>query len=388
MKKVIIFRNAILPPSETFIKEQALALSDWRPTLMGYRVVTNGLDLTGLNVKWLPGMNSGRLRRALTKLQQLRNKPHKPTVNQLKAEGADIIHAHFGTDAIDIWPSANAAGLPMVVTLHGYDINIHREWWESGKGGLRRRAYPCRLLAMAKSPRVRFIAVSNAIKKRAIAYGIPEAKITTCYIGVNIDRFKPSGLPIGQRPPHILYVGRMVEGKNPLMMLRAYAEVRNNLPEATLTMIGDGPLLIHAKSLANQLNLPVEFLGAQPPDEVIRQLNRSSVLCLTSIATPRGDAEGLPISILEAQASGVPVVTSALGGTTEAIIANETGYSFQPGDTASFVTSVVDILSDTQRRTCLSKSAINNVRRCFNITECARQLSQIYSMETDHDRNL
>src|SRR5690606_12677303 len=128
---------------------------------------------------------------------------------------ADLVHAHFGIDATDIWPSVKKAGLPMLVTLHGYDINIDREWWEDGHEGLRRRVYPQRLLTMAKDPKVHFIAVSQAIKKRAIEFGITPEKITVSYIGVDTDRFKPAGLPLSERKRRVLFVGRMVEKKAP-----------------------------------------------------------------------------------------------------------------------------------------------------------------------------
>src|SRR5690606_38340612 len=200
------------------------------------------------------------------RLRQVLGRPHPATVTTLRDIRAELVHVHFGTDATDIWASVKAAGLPMLVTLHGYDINIHREWWEAGHGGIHRRGYPRRLLQMAHEPAVHFIAVSQAIKRRAIEYGIPEHKITVCYIGVDTERFKPGGLPIDQRRKRILFVGRMVEKKAPLLLIRAFAEVRKQVPEAELAMIGDGPMLKDARKLAQALDLPVEFLGAQGTD--------------------------------------------------------------------------------------------------------------------------
>ena len=81
----------------------------------------------------------------------------------------------------------------MLVTLHGYDININRGWWEAGYGGPAMRNYPKRLLELASHPRVSFIAVSEAIRRRAISYGIPEEKITVRYIGVDTSKFRAGG---------------------------------------------------------------------------------------------------------------------------------------------------------------------------------------------------
>lgn len=383
MKRVIIFRNELLQPSETFIKEQALALTDWHPVLVGYRRATNGLDLAKLDVRLLPGMTSGRLRRLETKLRQWGGKSHRATVESLKAIGGDLLHAHFGTDATDIWSSVKAAGLPMIVTLHGYDINIRREWWEAGHGGWRRRNYPRRLLRMAQDPAVHFIAVSKAIKARAIEYGIPEDKITVAYIGVDTQRFKPSGRPIEQRAKRILFVGRMVENKAPLLMVRAYAEVRRTVPDAELVMIGDGPLLREAKRLAAELSAPIQFLGACASDEVLAQMHQARVLCLPSVTTARGDAEGFGLVLIEAQACGVPAVTSAIGGATEAILDGETGYAFEPGSVTLLADKIAILLTDKATANQMSELSRIHVSRHFEITRLSRKLESIYTQATE-----
>lgn len=290
MRKVVVFRSVLLPRSEVFVQEQVQFLTNWKPLLVGYRWIKDGLDLQGLGATTIPGSSPKTVGRYALRLCQLLERPHPPTVATLRDTGAKLVHAHFGTDATDIWPSVRAAGLPMVVTLHGYDINIRREWWEAGKGGVLRRFYPRRLLTMAHEPAVYFIAVSHAIRCRAIEYGIPEDKITVSYIGVDTERFKPGGLPIDQRRKRILFVGRMVEKKAPLLLIRGYAEVRKQVPEAQLVMIGDGPLLKDAKRLARTLDVPVEFHGAQDSYAVQAQLHLARVLCLPSVTAENGDA--------------------------------------------------------------------------------------------------
>ncbi|MGY0652272.1 glycosyltransferase [Luteimonas sp. A537] len=348
MKKVIVFRNELLPNSETFIKEQTRALVGWKSVLVGYGSVKDGLDLDEFEVDLIPCASAGTIGRYALRVRQLLDSPHPATVTVLLGTGAALVHTHFGPDATDVWPSVKAAGLPMVVTLHGYDINVHREWWEAGHGGIHRRAYPRRLLQMAREPAVHFIAVSHAIKCRAIAYGIPEDKITVCYIGVDTERFKPGGLPIDQRSKRILFVGRMVEKKAPLLLIRAFSEVRKQVADAELVMIGDGPLLNDARKLARTLDVTVEFMGAQDPNTVLAQLHLARVLCLPSITAENGDAEGLPISILEAQACGVPVVTSAKGG-LEGIIDGATGRGLAENHLPSLVGALVPAIRERDK---------------------------------------
>lgn len=132
---------------------------------------------------------------------------------KLKREAAQIAHVHFGTDAVRIWPALRRLHIPVVVTLHGYDINIYKEWWEQGHGGRWTRTYPTKLLAMADNAKVSFIAVSEAVRLRAIEFGIPAEKVFTKYIGFDVSHFTPGGRPILERKRQVLYVGRMVEKK-------------------------------------------------------------------------------------------------------------------------------------------------------------------------------
>ncbi len=378
LKKVIVFRSDLLPRSETFIKEQAKALRDWRPVLAGYRTVPGGLDISGLDTAILPGLDRGTVGMLYLRYCQWRGMPHPPTVHALRDLDAKLVHAHFGTNAVDIWPSAREAGLSMVVTLHGYDINIHRQWWEAGNGGMRRRNYPTQLLALGNEPAVHFIAVSKAIKRRAVAFGLPEEKITVAYIGVDTDRFSPGSIPITERPKRILFVGRMVESKAPLLMIRAYAEVRKAVPDAELVMIGDGALLGAAKDLARQANVPAEFLGARSSEEVIQQMHQARLLCLPSVETGRGDAEGFGLVLIEAQACGVPVVTSALGGTTEGIVHGKTGLAFKPGNAEQLAHALTKLLNDPRRTETMSSSALHFARDQFSVTRLARALQGTY----------
>jgi len=377
-----VFRSDLLHRSETFIKEQVIALTKWTPVLVGYRKVEHGLDLTGVDVRILPGLGTGRWRRLRLRLCQWFGIAHAPTVRALHAVGASLIHVHFGTDAVNVWPSVHKLGLPTLVTLHGYDINIYREWWEAGKGGLLMRTYPRRLLRMAKAPNVHFIAVSKAIARRAIQYGIPEGKITVAYIGVDTARFKPGGLPLGKRRKRILFVGRMVEKKAPLLMIRAYAEVRKEISGVELVMIGDGPLLGAAKHLADELAAPVEFLGSCSSDEVLAQLNEAKVFCLPSVTAANGDAEGLPISIMEALACGVPVITSARGAVGEIIVDGINGFTFLEGTLSGLTDRIFEILTNDFFFLRRTSQAMMHLDFAYSISTTSKNLSSIYNAAT------
>ena len=188
-----------------------------------------------------------------------------------------MLHAHFGVDAVMAWPLAKELGLPMVVTLHGYDIRIHREWWEQGHGGDMMRGYPAQLLALANQQNVHFVAVSDSIRERAVQFGIPAERIWTRYIGIDTRKFAPGGLPISKRERRVLFVGRLVEVKGCRYLIEAMARVQKSVRDALLIILGDGPLRPELEAQARRLSVNVQFRGAQPSGEVKRELDLARV---------------------------------------------------------------------------------------------------------------
>lgn len=372
MKRVAIFRSSLLPISETFIRDQLRALVSWEPILAGFWETDPCLPTPGIPREIV------RATARSTEWRFLLARPLPPLVERLRQLRVSLVHAHFGPDALRAWPSVRAAGLPLLVTLHGYDITIRPDWWEQGHEGWAMRLYPHRLRRMARHPRVRFVAVSRAIMQRAIAYGIPEEKISVAYTGVDTTRFRPGGLPLAQRARRILFVGRMVEKKAPLLMIRAFAQLREQLPDAELAMVGAGPLLEDAKRLARDLGAPVEFLGARSSDEVLSEFHRARVVCLPSVTAANGDAEGFGMVLLEAQACGVPVLTSALGGADEGLLDGRTGYAFREGALEDMVVKLRILLEDMNLATSASATAARFVADSFDIRSCSRRLEQIY----------
>jgi glycosyltransferase involved in cell wall biosynthesis len=376
---VIVFRSNLLGLSETFIQNQLLALKAWKPILVGQQTVNKGLPLNDLDVRLLPDAHSERLPRIVHRYCQRFNYPYPPHRKFIQNIRASLIHAHFGFEGTHIWPIARKLKIPLVVTLHGYDINIRREWWESGQGGKFRLYYPRQLLLMANASNVHFIAVSEAIRRRAIEFGIPEEKISVCYIGVNTERFKPSGLPLLQRKKRILFVGRMVEKKGPLILINAFAKIHAQSPDTELVMVGDGPLKDKAIQRAQQLHLNVTFTGALPSHEVRAQLQQARVFCLPSVTAANGDAEGLPIAILEAQSCGVPVITSARGAVQEAVLNRVNGYCVPENDTNQLAASLLELLSNENQLLEFSRAGITHTQMKFDINSCTQQLENLYT---------
>lgn len=378
MPRVLVFCPELLPISQTFVLEQVASLRRWNVVLAGYRFTPGGLDLGRLQprrVRGPLGLPVGRFTQSLLATPWgLAGLAH--WARRLEP---DLLHAHFATDAAAAWPWLQRVGVPMVVTLHGYDIQIRPDWWQSGAGGDAMRDYPARLARMAADPRVSFIAVSEDVRRGAIeAYGLPGDRIVVRHIGVDNVRFHPSGPPAGQRAPQVLYVGRMVEKKAAHVLLQAMAQVRQRMPGARVVLVGDGPLKARYETLARDLRLDAQFLGAQPASVVQAELARARVFCLPSVRAANGDAEGLPISVLEAQAMGVPVVTSACGARDEGIIDGATGFAFEEHDSDALAAHLLRLLGDDALASTMGRAAVQWVADRFALDACSAQLETVY----------
>lgn len=379
-KRVIIYQDGLLSYSETFIKKQAEALKQWQPVLVGHKYQKAGLILEPLPHQLLIPVGTSRLRRAIYSVRRWLNIADPIGLNTLKTIQPDLIHVHFGTSAVDLWPYIRALKIPTLVTLHGFDISIYPDYWRAGKRGKRKKKYPDRLLEMARCQHVNFIAVSTDIKRRALEFGIPEEKIIVRFIGVDTHDFTPGPTPLRKRENKILHVGRLVEKKGADILLKAFKQVKQSVPDAELIIIGKGRLEAQLKEYVESFNIQgVSFLGAQPSTEVKRQLDQCKVFCLPSIRATSGDAEGLPISILEAQASGVLVASSSIGGMGDNLINNQTCFTFAEKDEQALATILSDALTNTDHYAHIVERQLDMINTTFRLEDCSRALEETYT---------
>jgi glycosyltransferase involved in cell wall biosynthesis len=376
-----IYRTQILPLSETFVRDQALALRRWRPVLVGERQIDR-LPLADLPVAAryrgeasLPQRLAGAVRRGLDRAEP-------GLVNLVNNQGLSLIHAHFGFDGVEAWPIAQKLDLPLLVTLHGSDITTQMRWFAQGRAGRRWKSYPRRLAQLVTQKRVSFVAISENIRDAAISAGLPPERIFVRYIGVDTQNFTCTGVPVGQRPPKILFLGRLVEKKGAAFLLEAFEAVRRQLPAAELVIAGDGPERAALVARADAIG-GVRFIGAFSREQAQEMLAQARVLCLPSITAASGDAEGLPIVILEAQASGVPVVTSARGGAREGIINGQTGFAFAERDVPAMVDRLLQVLTDDALAARFSRAAPHFIAGVHDLHRCTAQLEALYDQVAD-----
>jgi glycosyltransferase involved in cell wall biosynthesis len=378
MPSVVVFKSDLLSYSETFIAKQVANCRRWRAALIGVRPVDGGLPLEEFGVRYLRDSSvAARSRNLIRALRELEFVPGR-WLDIFKSTNAKLVHVHFATELVMYWPLLRKTGLPILVTLHGADITTRPDWWSRPGAGWASRRYPQRLRDISQDPRVSFLAVSEAIKKSAVDFGIPSDKIEVSYIGVDTEYFKFSGLPLGQRSPVILFVGRMVEKKGFGYLMQAYSEIKKSVPDARLVAVGDGPLWDEYKENSERQGLNIDFRGRLTSAEVRGLMAEARVFCLPSVTAANGDAEGLPIVLLEAQACGVPCVTSAHGGAQEGIADGMTGYAFNERDVDAMAVHLKEILTSESVANEMSAAAVDFVRQRHSLTSCTERLEGVY----------
>jgi glycosyltransferase involved in cell wall biosynthesis len=376
-KKVIVYRKELLRASETFIKAQVRSYRRWRAVLFGERIWPGGLSLEGVESRTLMDGQPTFLERVFAKARQTIGAAPPSVMRKFQAEGANLLHAHFGHDGILAWPYARKLNVPLIVTLHGHDVNVRPGCYQAGEYGFWQKQYPKQFAVLARQRNVHFIAVSNTIRKAAIDYGVPKDRISVRYIGIDVRQFQPGPKPITERPRRILFIGRLVELKGCSYLIEAFREIARRVAKAELVMIGDGPLRGILEALARNLDVQVEFLGAVTPEGVRDQMDEARVLCLPSITAPSGNFEAFGMVLLEAQASGVPVVTSALGG-REAFADGVTGLFFPEKDVRALVGRMCEVLENDELASRLSQAGPKYVRQHFDIISCTKKIEDLY----------
>jgi len=280
----------------------------------------------------------------------------------------DLLHVHY---AMPFAASAYLARqlirprqLPIVTTLHGTDITVV---------GVEPAFFRVTQFSVQSSDRV--TAVSRFLKERAEeSLGITRP-IDVIYNFVDPKVFAPRGRrTIRLAPPQtrvLMHASNFRPVKNIPSVIQVFAEVRRRL-DAKLVMVGDGPEKAGAEHLARELGVhrDVLFLGNQDCMEELLPL--ADVFLLPS------QSESFGLVALEAMSAEVPVVASNIGGLPEVVDHGKTGYLHDPSDTAGFVASVLQLLSNERLRRTMGRRARRVAKQRFSTDEMVDRYIRVY----------
>jgi len=210
---------------------------------------------------------------------------------------------------------------------------------------------------------VRFLAISESTKRDLAARGIRPEMVSVVECGLDHGLYRPLQVPRDDNL--IVYLGRLRKYKCVHFLIRAMKLVRERVPGARLVVVGDGPYRKTLESLAANLGLAgaVEFRGHVSEDEKVRLLSQASV------AGNPSPKEGWGLTVVEANACGVPVVASRSPGLVDSVRDGETGILVEHGSVEQLAAKLVEVLVDKGLRARLSAGAIQWAGR-FNWETC------------------
>lgn len=280
---------------------------------------------------------------------------------EFERAGIEHIHAHYATHpALVAWIVHRFTSLPYSFTVHAHDLYCHR-------------AMLARKVAAAS-----FVVPISELNRRVLSQLPMPARarpMPVIHCGVELDRYEPRP-PRTVGPLRLLTVGSLQAYKGHRFLLEALALLRERLAFECV-IVGAGPLAGRLRRQARRRGLVdrVHWRGACTELEVRRELLRADLFVLPSVRAFDGQAEGIPVALMEAMASGLAVVASRLSGIPELVGHGREGFLVPPGD-ATALADAIFLLSDGQLRQRMGRAGRVRVEREFNLVANVGTLAQ------------
>jgi colanic acid/amylovoran biosynthesis glycosyltransferase len=287
---------------------------------------------------------------------------------ELRRLAPDVVHVHFGPFGVHLAPVTRLLGIPLVVTFYGFDASR----LPSDSRWVDRYMH---LWADASAVTV----LSEAMRSTIIGLGCPPDKVTIVHLGKNLAEypFSPPSPPLRR----FLSVGRLVEKKGHMDVIEAMHELKTSGTDVELTIVGDGPMRGALDTAVSTWGLEdrVRLVGPENHVSVIRRMRQASAFVLGSKTAPDGDQEGTPTVLLEAQAIGLPCVTTRHGGIPEQIPTESHWLLAEEGDSAGIAERMKALSScSATQLTSIARAGRSKIEREFDLSKEVSKLVSLY----------
>lgn len=282
----------------------------------------------------------------------------------------DVIHAHFGPKGVKAAAMRDAGLLigPLVTAFHGFDMAKYT--------GTRGR----RMYAPLFERGDLFLPISERWKARLLEWGCDPSRVFVHRMGIDPDRFvfRPRTLAPGE-PFRVLTVARLVEKKGVEYGIRAIARVRR-AHAVEYTVVGDGPLCATLRSLIARLGVgdTVRLVGWKSQDDVATLMQQANLLLAPSVRAADGDEEGIPVVLMEAMATGAPVVSTTHSGIPELVEDGVAGYLVPERDVEALADRIHLLAGHPERWCEMGRAGRERVQREYNVHHLNDRLVELY----------
>lgn len=280
---------------------------------------------------------------------------------ELRQRKIQHLHNHFADSSCTVaMLAATMADLRFSFTLHGPYIFFEPYRWR---------------LDLKIQQALFVVCISHYCRSQAMLFSTSDnwEKLHIVHCGIELNRYQPVVQPSHQK--RLLYVGRLSAAKGVAVLFQAVASVLVQHPETVLTIVGDGPDRRTLEMLAADLGIThaLKFDGYQAQSAVCQYLQDCEVFVLPSFA------EGLPVVLMEAMATGRPVVTTTVAAISELVKDGVSGHLVPPGDAASLAEKIDKLLRDPSLRQSFGQAGRHQVQQAFNVQQEAAVLKDIFS---------
>jgi colanic acid/amylovoran biosynthesis glycosyltransferase len=288
----------------------------------------------------------------------------------LNAPSYDIIQCHFGPAGLLGIRLRELGALQgkVITTFHGYDIskslhlqgNRYKELFE--KGDL-------------------FLPISKTWKKKLISLGCPENKTLVHHMGIKPESFATKHRQMNHsKRVTILSIARLSEKKGLEYGIRAIAHLKDKGVNVIYRIIGEGPLRDDLEALVKELSLQdvVELQGSKNTEDIKYLLEEADIFSAPSVTASNGSQEGIPVAIMEAMATGLPVVSTIHSGIPELVKDGISGFLVPERDVGALAERLGFLIEHSELWPKFGKAGRKYVEENFNIDRLNDQLVKIY----------
>lgn len=272
-----------------------------------------------------------------------------------KQHGVTHILAEFATSGVMILPLAKKLGLPLAVISHGWDINVI--------GTMPQWRWHYRRLFHSSA---RLIAVVPFLRGRMAAIGAPLDRVAVIPCALDVQSFQVT--QHGRGPCRVVMVSRLTAQKGPLNSLRAFAIAAALIPDLSLDIVGNGPLMADLVREISRLGIADKVIvhGDQTHRNTLAIMSASHIFLQHCRSLPRQGIESQAVSLLEAMGHGLVPIVTAHGGMTDHVGNGARGWVIPEGDEAAMAERIVDMASNFDTRTEIGAAARHFVRANFS----------------------
>lgn len=284
----------------------------------------------------------------------------------------DVIHCHFGFNgSVGVLLKKIGVSNKVITTFHGFDLSSFIK--DNGEDGYKDLFINGDL----------FLPISDYWRQTLIRMNCDDSKIIVHRVGIDLNKFNF----FERKYQHgdvikLLTIGRLVEKKGHEYVLKALKKVVNKRNNILYTIAGSGPLRTKLESLVDDLDLMeyVKFVGNVTQDQAVELYHQSHFFILPSVIADNGDQEGIPVVLMEAQASGLPVISTYHSGIPEGVANGQSGFLVPERDVDALTSKIEYLIEHPDLWPILGKAGRGFIEEKFNINKLNKRLIEIFQL--------